>query len=69
MAKLMQTKQLIDCGLSFSERKTEKVKFLTQSPTKIFCINVCNVGDCLSSSLTFRLFLTLYPLATWLLIK
>ena len=43
--------------LGFSELNTEKVNFFTQSPTKIFCISVFNVGGC------FR------PIATWLLIK
>ena len=45
----------------FSELKIEIVNFFTQSPTKIFCINVFNVGDCLASFLTFRPFLTLHP--------
>ena len=40
--------------LSFSELKIEKVKFVNQSSTKIFCSSVCNVGG---------------GLATWLLIK
>ena len=44
---------------SFSELKIEKVTFFTQSLTKIFCINVFNVGGCLASCLTCRLFLTL----------
>ena len=47
---------------SFSELKIEKVKFFTQSPTKIFCISVFNVEGCLASCLTFRPFLTLDPL-------
>ena len=34
---------------SFSELKIENVKFVTQSPTKIFCIGVFNVGGCLAS--------------------
>ena len=46
---------------SFSELKIEKVKFFTQSPTKVFCINVSNIGGCLASCLTFRPFLTLDP--------
>ena len=46
---------------SFNELKVEKVKYFTQVPTKIFCINVFNVGGGLASCLTFRLFLTLYP--------
>ena len=41
--------------------KVEKVKFFTQSPTKIFCIDGFNVGVCLASYLTFRPFLTLGP--------
>ena len=41
--------------ISFRELKIKKVKFLTQSPTKIFCISVFNIGGCL----TFRPFLTL----------
>ena len=31
----------------------------TQSPTKIFYINVFNIVGCLASSLTFKSFLTL----------
>ena len=54
---------------SFSELKIEKVKFFTLSPTKTFCTSVFNVRGCLPSYLTFRPFLTLRPLATWLLIK
>ena len=46
---------------SFNELKIEKVKFFTQGPTKIFCINVFNVGGCLASCLTFRPFLMLDP--------
>ena len=46
---------------SFSELKIEKVEFFTQSPTKIFCISVFNVGGCLEGCLTFRAFLTLDP--------
>ena len=46
---------------SFSELKIEKVKLFTQSPTKVFCINVFNAGGCLASCLTFRPFLTLEP--------
>ena len=46
---------------SFNEFKTEKVKFFTQSPTKIFCSNAFNVGGCLASCLTFRPFLMLDP--------
>ena len=44
---------------SFSELKIEKVKFFTQSPTKIFCIDVYNVRGCLVGNLTFITFLTL----------
>ena len=40
---------------SFSELKIEKVKF---SNTKIFCINVFNVGGCVVSCLPFRPILT-----------
>ena len=47
--------------LSFNELKIEKVKFFRQSPTKIFCIHVFNVGGCLASCLTFRPFLMLDP--------
>ena len=36
-------------------------KFFTQHPTKIFCINVFDVGGCLASCLTFRPFLMLDP--------
>ena len=43
---------------SFNELKIEKVKFFTQSPTKIVCINIFNVGGCLKICLTFRPFLT-----------
>ena len=43
----------------FSELNSEKVKSFTQSPNKIFCISVFNVGGYLASCLTFRLFLTL----------
>ena len=43
----------------FSEFKTEKVKFITQNPTKIACISVFNVGACLGSCLSFRPFYTL----------
>ena len=43
----------------FSELNIEKVKFFTQSPTKIFCISLFNVGGCLASWLTFRPFITL----------
>ena len=48
---------------SFSELKIEKVKFFTQSSTKIFCNSVFNFGGCLASCLAFR------PLGTSLLIK
>ena len=43
---------------SFNELKIEKVKFFTQSPTKIFRSNVFNDGDWLASFLFFRPFLT-----------
>ena len=33
--------------VSFNEFKIEKVNLFTQSPTKIFCINVFNAGGCL----------------------
>ena len=46
---------------SFSELKTEKIKFFTQRPTKFFCISVFNVRGCLTSYLTFSPFLTLDP--------
>ena len=48
-------------NFSFSKLKIENVKFFTQSPTKIFWINVFNVGGCLASCLTFRPFLRLDP--------
>ena len=44
---------------SLNELETEKVKLFTQSPTKIVCISIFNVGGCLASCLTFRSFLTL----------
>ena len=44
---------------SFNKLKIEKVKFCTQSPPKIFCITAFNVGLCLASFWTFRLFLQL----------
>ena len=46
---------------SFSELKTEKVKFFAQSSTKIVCSNVFSVGGCLASCVIFRPFLTLDP--------
>ena len=46
---------------SANELKIEKVKLFTQNPSKIFCINVFNVGDCLASCLDFRPFLLLDP--------
>ena len=54
------TKEVVE-KFSFNELKVEKVQFFTQSPTKIFYINVFNVGGCLASCLTFRPFLTLDP--------
>ena len=42
----------------FGELKIEKVKFFTQIPTIICCMNVFNVGGWLASCLTFRPFLT-----------
>ena len=45
----------------FNELKIEKVKFLSQCPTKIFCIKVFIVGGCLAGCLTFRPFLVLDP--------
>ena len=38
----------------FSELKMEKIKFFTQSPPKIFCINILDTEGCLVSCLTFR---------------
>ena len=64
--KLYQ-KEVVE-NFSFNELKTEKVKFSIQSPTKICCINVFNVGGCLASCLTFRPFFNVRPLVTWLLI-
>ena len=58
--KLWRTKKVVEKS-SFSELQIEKVKFFTQSPTKIFCTSVFNVGGCLASSLTFRPFLMLDP--------
>ena len=46
---------------SYSELKIEKVKFFTQSSTKVFWSSVFNVGGCLASCLTFKQFLTLKP--------
>ena len=46
---------------SFSNLKIEKVKFLTQDPTKISALAFFTFGDCLASCLTFRTFLTLDP--------
>ena len=46
---------------NFSELKIEKVKFFTQSLTRIFCTSDFKVRSCLASSLTFRSFLTLDP--------
>ena len=46
---------------SFSELKIEKVNLITESPNKMSCISVFNVGDCLASCLTFRPFFTLDP--------
>ena len=40
--------------------KLEKLNYLLSS-TKIFCISVLNVGDCLARCLTFRPFLKLDP--------
>ena len=45
----------------YSELKIEKLKFFTQSSTKIVCSSVFNVGGCLVSWLTFRPFLMLDP--------
>ena len=47
--------------ISFNELKIKKVKFLAQSRTKIFCINIFDVGGCLASLLTFMPLLTLDP--------
>ena len=46
-------------SFSFNKLKIEKVKFFTQSPIKIFCINIFKVRRCLASCLTFRPFLVL----------
>ena len=46
--------------------KLKKLNYLLRIQPKNFFISVFNVGGCLASCLTFRLFLTL---ATWLLIK
>ena len=46
---------------SFSELKTEKVKFFAQSSTKIVCSSVFSVGGCLANCVIFRPFLTLDP--------
>ena len=53
------TRRIVLRKFSFNELKIEKVNFFTQSPTKIFCTRVFNVGGCLASCLTFRPFLTL----------
>ena len=47
---------------SFSELKIKKVTFFTHQN---FCIGVFNVGGCLASCLTFRLFLTLGNLVAY----
>ena len=57
--KLYQ-KEVVE-NFSFNELKTEKVKFFIQSPTKIFCIKVFNIGGCLASCLTFRPFFIVRP--------
>ena len=57
-AQLSCAKTVVE-KFSFSELKIEKVKFFTQSLTKIFYTRVFNVGRCLASCLTFRPFLTL----------
>ena len=44
---------------SFSELKIQKVKLLTHNLTKFYCIFIFNVGGCLASYLTFRLFVKL----------
>ena len=46
---------------SFNEPKIEKVKLITQSLTKIFRINIFNVGGCLACCSTVRSFLMLDP--------
>ena len=43
----------------FNELNIEKVKFFTQSPTKIFALAFLNIGGCLAYCLIFRKFLTL----------
>ena len=49
-------------AFSFSELKIEEIiNFFTQSPTKIFCISVFNVGGCQASCSTFISFLTSDP--------
>ena len=45
----------------FNKLKMEKVILFTQSPSKIFCMNVFNVGGCLASYLFFRPFLFIDP--------
>ena len=45
--------------IAFGILKTEKVKFFTQSSTKIVCSSIFNVEGCLASCLIFRPFLTL----------
>ena len=53
--------------LSFSELKIEKVKFFTQSSTKISCIRVLNLS--LENLLNFQTIFSVKRLATWLLTK
>ena len=53
----------------YSYNKLKKI-FFTQIPAKsFFCISIFNVGGCIASCLTFRLFFKVRPLANWLLIK
>ena len=54
---------------SFNELKTEKVKFFTQIPTKIFCSNVFHDADFSASFLFFWTILNVRLLLTWLPIK
>ena len=57
--KLCQKK--VEEKFSFSELKIEKVKFFTQSPSKIFWISIFNLEGCLASCLNFRPILMLDP--------
>ena len=59
--QLICAKKKVVEKFSFNELKIEKVKFFTQSLTKIFCTNVFNAEGRLTSCLTFRTFLKLAP--------